>query len=496
MESYVLLAIAIYPIVINSLGAVFPRLKLSSLLFLGPLAIFLLTLSTISYGAPIELHLWSFSTYLSIGLKLDALSGFIGTTVLTIGMVVMRYSVRHLEDDSKKDIFFKNLAYTLSCVLTMLMSSNLVLFFASWVGVSYFLHLLLTHFSNRTGAQRAANHKFWVSRLGDMFMIVSGALLFWIFNSLDFDTIFLQIQNKDFVVQNNLSLQLACLFLVLGALTKSAQFPFHYWLPNTMETPAPVSAIMHAGIINGGGYLVIRMSPLLSTAPLSLSVLTLIGGFTAFYGSIIMLTQSNVKKSLAYSTISQMGFMMLQCGLGAFSIAVVHIIGHAFYKAYAFLSSGTTTDYGRLNRYFPTQEENQNIWTPFITAAISILLVFGVQVGLGYSFIDKPGISILLVVLSLAVAQIFLGSRHKLQATLTISSIVGSYLFLSSGMNYLLTDIAPDQSLSFDLVNLITFLISIGFFVALYLIQNNLEGISRTRLGKRLYVSALSSGLK
>jgi NAD(P)H-quinone oxidoreductase subunit 5 len=136
-------------------------------------------------------------------------------------------------------------------------------------------------------------------------------------------------------------LTLLCLLLVGGALLKSAQFPFHSWLPDTMETPTPVSALMHAGIINGGGFLVVRLSPVVSLSPAALQTLLVVGAVTAIFASPVMMTQASVKRMLAFSTIAQMGFMMLQCGLGAFSIAVLHIVAHSLYKAHAFLTSGS-----------------------------------------------------------------------------------------------------------------------------------------------------------
>ena len=131
---------------------------------------------------------------------------------------------------------------------------------------------------------------------------------------------------------------------VLAAMTKSAQFPFHSWLPDTMEAPTPVSALMHAGIINAGGFLVIRLSPLVVLSPAALGMLAMIGAITAPLGGVVMLSQTSVKRSLAFSTIAQMGFMMLQCGLGGFSAALLHIVAHSLYKAHAFLSSGSVLE--------------------------------------------------------------------------------------------------------------------------------------------------------
>jgi NAD(P)H-quinone oxidoreductase subunit 5 len=168
----------------------------------------------------------------------------------------------------------------------------------------------------------AARKKFLISRLGDLFLTAAMVLIVSSLGSGDFATIFAAADQLRADSQPlNWALSLGATFLVLGAMTKSAQFPMHSWLPDTMETPTPVSALMHAGIINAGGFLVIRLSPLISLSHLALDLLAVVGTLTAVIGSVIMLTQPTVKRALAYSTMAQMGFMMLQCGLGAFAAA-------------------------------------------------------------------------------------------------------------------------------------------------------------------------------
>lgn len=496
MESmqFLLLILLLTPITINRLSESFPKLRLNPALLLFPLMFLVLAAFSYISKGPIFFKVTDISSYFSLGLKLDVLSGLIAATVSTIGIIVTRYSVRYLEDDPNQVDFRKNLTRTITFVLLMLMSSNLFLLFISWVGASYFLHQLLTHFSNREGAIKAAQQKFWVSRFGDLFIISAGIIVFVTFKTLEFETLFEMIKNPTFVLENHSLISAASILIVLGAMTKSAQFPFHYWLPNTMETPTPVSAIMHAGIINGGGYLVIRMSPLLSTAPLALSILAIVGGFTAFWATIVMFTQSNVKRNLAYSTIAQMGFMMLQCGLGAFSIAVVHIIGHAFYKAYAFLASGTATDFGRLNRYFPKPKLSQSLWAPFILAFLSISAVLAGLNMTGKNILEEPGVTVLLLVLSLAASQIILNGKYKLRALSMAAFIVALYLGLSQTMKVLLAGITPTTVQFEGYLAGTTLIICAGFFVVLYLFQNSLDRISETKIGKQIYVRALKGG--
>lgn len=492
---YLLPLLVIGPVVVNGLSRFYPRIALNPLSFFAPIGFLALSLFCFLNHTSVELHLFSVSTYFSLGLKLDVLSGVISATVATIGIVVTRFSIRYLEDDKNNKLFSKNLAFTLSSILFMLMAPSLVLFFLSWVSASYFLHQLLTHFSERKGAIRAATQKFWVSRLGDIFVISSGALLFLTFYTLEFEPLFKMANDSLFIQENYFALNAAAILLVLGAMTKSAQFPFHFWLPNTMETPTPVSAIMHAGIINAGGYIVIRMSPLLSHVPLALSILAIFGGFTAFLGMTIMFTQTSVKKGLAYSTIAQMGFMMLQCGLGAFSVAVVHIIGHAFYKSYAFLSSGTATDFGRLNRYFPKAKTIPSLWAPYILAFISLFLILVLPGYFGHNMFAKPGVSVLLFVLALAAAQIVLNAKEKIKGLGYALTIVFVYIGLAKVMAYLLSGIIPTHVSPDGVLGTSALIICTGFFALLYLMQNNLSFLSETQMGKRLYVRALKGRL-
>ena len=228
---------------------------------------------------------------------------------------------------------------TAGCVLLLVVSGNLALFVVSWMGVSMALHKLLTFYPDRPAALMAARKKFLFSRLGDIALLAALWCAWRAFGTLDYTALFEGLSQG--TPGSESSLQVIALLLVLAAVLKSAQFPFHGWLPDTMETPTPVSALMHAGIINAGGFLIIRFSPLMAKAPHALEVLAAVGGFTALFGSLVMITQTSVKRSLAFSTVAQMGFMMLQCGLGAFALALLHIAAHSLYKAHAFLSSGS-----------------------------------------------------------------------------------------------------------------------------------------------------------
>lgn len=252
--------------------------------------------------------------------------------------VVVRYSVRYLMGDSGYARFLGWLCATSTFVFALVLAENLAVFAVAWCGISLSLHRLLQFYGERPRAVMAARKKFLISRLGDAALFAAAGLTLAQFGTWDFAAMFAGAERLRAAMPTDADA--VCLLLVFAALLKSAQFPFHSWLPDTMETPTPVSAFMHAGIINAGGILLIRLSPLIALSAPAMTVLCVVGGFTALFASVVMLTQASVKRYLAFSTVAQMGFMMLECGLGAFHLALVHLVAHSLYKAYAFLSSG------------------------------------------------------------------------------------------------------------------------------------------------------------
>lgn len=274
----------------------------------------------------------------SINLLLDGATVLMFALISFIGWVICRYSVRYLDGDPNQARFFQSLCFTLGCVAGLVWSSSLLTYAVAWTGVSLGLHPLLVHYGDRVGAQRAANLKLTFSRLGSLLMLIAVVMLHHCYGTTNFSQLASVATASGSSSQQPLAA--VCWLLVCAALLKTAQFPFHAWLPQTLETPTPVSALMHAGVVNAGGFLLLRCSQwfVVDNAPLIL--LTTVGGMTAVFGAVVMSTQPTVKRQLAYSTIAQMGFMLLQCGLGLFSAAMLHILAHSLYKAYAFLYSG------------------------------------------------------------------------------------------------------------------------------------------------------------
>ena len=271
-----------------------------------------------------------------LSVRLDALSVIMMALVSFIGWIVLRYAGTYLDGEPRQGAFTGWMLATLAAVLVLVQAGNVWMFVAAWIATSFFLHRLLVFYPDRQAAQRAAHKKFVTARIADIALLVAAIILVNAYGTSDIASILAAARAGQSPDLPGVSASL----LALAALLKSAQFPTHGWLTEVMETPTPVSALLHAGVINAGGFLLIRFADVMLLAPGVLAVLVMIGGFTAIFGGLVMLTQPAVKTSLAWSTVAQMGFMILQCGLALFPLALLHIVAHSLYKAHAFLASG------------------------------------------------------------------------------------------------------------------------------------------------------------
>ena len=269
--------------------------------------------------------------------RLDTLAITMALLVAFLGIIVLRFASRYLEGDPGRFRFLVWMGLTIASVLVLVTTNHLLLLLGAWTSTSLCLHRLLLHHPDRPGAIFAARKKFVFSRVAELSLLGAAILLYDGHRTWYLDEIIASITNG-----NEAGLPAAAFLLAFCAMLKSAQFPFHSWLPDTMDTPTPVSALMHAGIINAGGFLILRLAPVFTAAPGALHLLAIVGTITAFFGAIVMLAQSGVKRALAFSTIAQMGFMMIQCGLGAWGLALLHLVAHSLYKASAFLLAGST----------------------------------------------------------------------------------------------------------------------------------------------------------
>jgi len=268
----------------------------------------------------------------------------VAALVSFLGWLIARYSARYLEGEPGQWRYAIALLATLGSVNAVVVSTDLRLLIASWVLSSVGLHHLLTFYSDRAPAIVVAHKKFLASRLAELCFVAAAALLYREWGTLDLASI---ADHARSLQTAGAGLTAAGLLLALGAILKSAQLPLHGWLIQVMEAPTPVSALLHAGIVNLGGFVMIRLAPLMSQVAAAQVLLVLVGSLTAVLGGLVMMTRISVKVRLAWSTCSQMGFMLMECGLGLYDLALLHLVGHSFYKAYAFLSAGEVVNQTR-----------------------------------------------------------------------------------------------------------------------------------------------------
>jgi NAD(P)H-quinone oxidoreductase subunit 5 len=345
------------------------------------IAVALLSTALLVTGGPSTSALIGFNG-IGLSIRLDAVSVVMLLLVTFVGWVVVRYTASYLDGEVRQGVFTGWLLATLASVLLLVQAGQLVMFVGAWIATSLFLHRLLLFYPERVAAQRAARKKFVTARIGDVALIGAAVLLYWSYGTGDIATI-LEIARAG---ASPASALWAAGLIAIAALLKSAQFPTHGWLTEVMETPTPVSALLHAGVINAGGFLLIRFADVILLAPGVLAVLVMVGGFTALFGGLVMLTQPAVKTSLAWSTVAQMGFMLLHCGLALFPLALLHIVAHSLYKAHAFLASGGAVErIATIRRPGPVAiPDGAAVARAFIAA-----LVIYASVGALFGFADK-----------------------------------------------------------------------------------------------------------
>jgi NAD(P)H-quinone oxidoreductase subunit 5 len=291
-------------------------------------------------GSPDEL------VALRMDLRLDVAGAVMLVLVGFIGLVILHFSRRYLDGDGGQTRYVRWFLATLASVALLVLSNHLLMIWLAWLGTSLSLHQLLTFYPDRAPALIAAHKKFISSRLADVCLLGAFVLLARSFGSAELDVLFARLE-ADPSLGRSAPVQVAALLLAVAAALKCAQLPFHGWLIQVMEAPTPVSALLHAGVVNLGGFLMIRLAPLMVQVEAAQTLLVVGGSATAVVASLVMMTRVSIKVALAWSTCAQMGFMLLECGLGAYSLALLHLVSHSLYKAHAFLSSGSTVDVWR-----------------------------------------------------------------------------------------------------------------------------------------------------
>ncbi len=311
-----------------------------------------MTLANVGFGGVdmrVPLFAWINSGDLQIGwiLRVDTLTAVMLVVVTTVSSLVHLYSIGYMEDDPHRPRFFGYLSLFTFMMLMLVTADNLLQMFFGWEGVGLASYLLIGFWYQKPTANAAAIKAFVVNRVGDFGFLLGIFSLFMLVGSTDFDTIFASVSTLsgktiNFFGWHADALTLVALMLFMGAMGKSAQFLLHTWLPDAMEGPTPVSALIHAAtMVTAGVFMVARMSPVFELAPDAKAVVMLVGATTAFFAATVGLVQNDIKRIVAYSTCSQLGYMFVALGTGAYSVAMFHLFTHAFFKALLFLGSGS-----------------------------------------------------------------------------------------------------------------------------------------------------------
>ncbi|ETX27491.1 proton-conducting transporter membrane subunit [Roseivivax isoporae] len=315
--------------------------------------------------------------------RIDIVSVAMILTVSFVGWVVLRFSRVALDGEPGQGAFMARMSATLACVLLLVSAGNLVQLVLAWVATGIGLHRLLLTYPDREKARRAARKKTVSGIVGSVALVAAALTLVVEFGTADIAAINAAAAEGG----GRGPLWLAALLLAVAAIFKSALIPTHGWLTEVMEAPTPVSALLHAGVVNAGGFLLIRFADLLLTAPGVLAALALAGGFSALAAAAVALTQPAVKTALAWSTCAQMGFMVLQCGLALFPLALLHIVAHSLYKAHAFLASGNAVeDVAAIRRPGPVAVPDLGA----VARAFALAIALYLAVGLAFGIASKP----------------------------------------------------------------------------------------------------------
>ena len=301
------------------------------------------------YNSNIIISSWISSGTLEVNwsIKIDPLSSVMLVVVTFISSLVHIYSIGYMHHDPHKPRFMSYLSLFTFSMLMLVTSDNFLQLFFGWEGVGVCSYFLIGFWFKKQSANNAAIKAFLVNRVGDFGLALGIFLIFYYFGTINYVEVFnliptLVSEKINFLGFNFVVIDLICILLFIGAMGKSAQIFLHTWLPDAMEGPTPVSALIHAAtMVTAGVFLVVRCSPIYELSPLGLEIVTLIGMSTAFFAATVALVQNDIKKIIAYSTCSQLGYMFFAAGVGAYNVAMFHLFTHAFFKALLFLGAGS-----------------------------------------------------------------------------------------------------------------------------------------------------------
>ena len=338
---------------------------------------------------------WSFLP--TIDLSVDRLSAVMMVVISSIGLVLYRYSIRYLQSELGQPRYLTLLSLSISTLLIMVSSRDLVLLFLAWQLLSWLLCLLVHNYSHLPTA-RSSFRTFIMMRVGDIAFLAGIVLAFHFYGTVEFSQLFERAQTTPITLRpfgsgfEMSGVTVVTLLIFVGAMSKSAQFPLHMWLPDSLFAPTPIHGLLHAGIINAGGFLLMELAPLFVLSRPTLHFVFAVGLVTTVLGTSMKLVQNDIKKTLGYSTIGQMGFMIMECGLGAFSLAIFHLIAHGLFKATIFLNCGNVIHETRQEPkrpFKPTEREALGLSNWAIGFVMSLVLPLLILLG-AHEFLHVP----------------------------------------------------------------------------------------------------------
>ena len=429
--------------------------------FLGSL----IALVAVTSGDPVTIQFYDTASVANlafpIGFYIDRLSAVMMVLITGVTMLIYRYSMGYMYQDRGYRRYLGMLGITTAVLLCMVSSANLVMLFVFWQILSWLL-FLLAHNHGHAATLSGATNTFTMLRLSDAAFLAGIVLAYSLYGTFEFQTLFARAADTPVTLSlwPDLGWEMngataVTLLIFVGAMGKSAQFPIHTWLPRSLYAPTPIHALLHAGIINAGGFLLNRLAPLYGLSPTTLHVVFVIGMLTAILGATMMLTQNDIKKTLGFSTIGQMGYMIMECGLGAFSLAVFHLIAHGLFKGTVFLNCGNVIHKARQEPSFPPidreaeESEFSNLtWsTGFPTLLLPLVILLVTHGVLRIPLIDSQGTVIFLFFIWVTSSQAILSltriravASWKVSAAMlvTLVIVVFTYLFAVESFTHFL----------------------------------------------------------
>jgi NAD(P)H-quinone oxidoreductase subunit 5 len=418
---------------------------------------------------------------LNLGLRSDALANIMLVLVGFIGWVIVGYSQPYLGGQRGQLRYIRSLMLALAAVTLLVLTNNLLVLLIAWIGTSLALHSLLTFFDQRPQALIAAHKKFLASRVADVCILSAVVLVASRLGTLEIDQ---AVAAARALPEYPAALQAAAVLFVVAACLKCAQLPVHGWLIQVMEAPTPVSALLHAGVVNLGGFLLIRLGTLVAEVPVAQALLVLVGGITAVVAAATMMTRISIKVALAWSTCAQMGFMLMQCGLGLYDLALLHIVAHSLYKAYAFLSAGTAVEQNRLQQMTPSLPPLSGFaW--LASALVGVGIVAAAALAWGIRPADAPALWAVTAILALALAPLLAGPLLRAGGLWSIAGIAGAFAVALAyfGLHLMFRHwVGAPTPANMGLVAWV-----IGCFAVLFIVQGAVRARPQGALARKLY---------